>query len=155
MTARHQVTLRPASGEDADLVFRITEACMKDYAERTWGSWDEERTRQSFVPATHEIVQYQGQDIGCIERSRASSKVSLNKLYILPAYQNRGIGTALMRQIMDDAGSAKKSIHLTVLLVNPARRFYERLGFVVTHSTAERHHMSWNGHRQDVPKNPA
>ena len=152
MVAYDEVTLRPATIEDADLVLRVTEACMRRYAEQTWGRWDEDRTRQSFVPATHEIIQYREQDIGCIERTSALQHVSLNKLYILPAYQNCGIGTHLMRQLMDDARSAKKSIQLTVLLVNPARRFYQRLGFVVTQSTPERHHMLWNWRDHELKK---
>jgi hypothetical protein len=37
-------------------------------------------------------------------------------------------------------------VRLTVLEVNPARRFYERHGFVLTHTIPPRHHMEWRGH---------
>jgi GNAT superfamily N-acetyltransferase len=137
------VSLRPALAEDAEFVFRVTEFCMRRYAEQTWGRWDEAYNRASFAPETHQIVQYDSQDIGCIEVEDAPTHMRVNKLYILPAYQNRGIGAQLMRQLILRAANAGKPIRLSVLLVNPARRFYERLGFSVRESTSERHFMEW------------
>jgi len=116
---------------------------MRRYAEQTWGQWDDVRTRESFVPESHRIIQYDGDSIGCIELIESSAEFDLNKLYILPEYQNRGIGTRLMREAIADARSKQKPIRLSVLAVNPARRFYERLGFRITQSTPERHYMEW------------
>jgi GNAT superfamily N-acetyltransferase len=70
----------------------------------------------------------------------------LDKLYLLPAYQNQGIGTCLLRRLIRDAKSAQAIFRLTVLEVNPARRFYERHGFVLTHTISSRHRMEWRGH---------
>ena len=62
----------------------------------------------------------------------------------MPSCQNRGIGAQVMRALMNNARAANKPIELTVLVVIPARRFYERLGFSVVQSTTERHHMVWH-----------
>jgi ribosomal protein S18 acetylase RimI-like enzyme len=137
------VTLRPAVPDDAEFVLRVTEACMRAYAEQTWGAWNEALTRASFDPATHRIIQCDEQDIGCLALHEWDDHLDLDKLYILPAYQNRGIGTRLMDDIVAQAAAAGKPVRLSVLAVNPARRFYERAGFVVTQSTAERHYMEW------------
>jgi hypothetical protein len=34
-------------------------------------------------------------------------------------------------------------VRLTVLELNPARRFYERHGFILTHTISPRHFLEW------------
>ena len=58
---------------------------------------------------------------------------------MLPAYQGRGIGTALIMALVTEANQQRVPLTLQVLKVNPARRLYERLGFVVRDETA----MHW------------
>src|SRR5687767_10295955 len=48
---------------------------------------------------------------------------------LLPEHRNSGIGTQLIRQLLDRAVSARKPVRLQVLKTNPALRLYERLGF--------------------------
>jgi putative acetyltransferase len=55
-------------------------------------------------------------------------------LYVDREHQRRGIGTALLRALLDLADSwlLLRRVELTVLVENEhARRLYERLGFVV------------------------
>ena len=138
----HNVTLRPATSEDAAFALHVTEACMRVYAEQTWGSWD---GRADLHLAFDEVVQLAGCDVGLIGVDRSSDGWFLDKLYLLPAYQNRGIGSYLLQRLIDDANAAQVELRLTVLEVNPARRFYERHGFVLTHTISPRHHMIWRG----------
>ena len=49
------------------------------------------------------------------------------------------------QRLIEEAKSAQVALRLTVLEVNPARRFYERHGFVLTHTISPRHHMEWRG----------
>jgi GNAT superfamily N-acetyltransferase len=139
------ITLRPADAADAEFVYRLTEACMRAYAVATWGRWNEDATRASFRPATHRIVQVDDRDIGCVALEQANDHLFVDSLYILPDWQNRGIGTGVMRDVVAAARAGGKSLRLNVLAANPARRFYERMGFVVTQSTPERHYMEWRG----------
>jgi ribosomal protein S18 acetylase RimI-like enzyme len=137
-----QIVLRPATLDDADFVYRLTEACMRRYAERQWGKWDEGRTRRSFQPVTHQIIQFEGNDVGCLEVIESRTDFDLNKLYVLPRYQNRGIGSYVLQQIISRASATKRPLRLSVLVVNrAARRLYERLGFSVSRSTRERHYL--------------
>lgn len=132
------IRVRPALDSDAEFVFMLTKACMRRYAEATWGAWDAEKTRKSFFSQTHSIVLLGDTDIGCIELIEEPSRFRLNKLYILPSYQNRGIGTEILRRMLAQAQTAHKSIHLSVLAVNPAQALYRRLGFEVESQTPER-----------------
>lgn len=137
------ISLRPAIAADAEFVYRVTETCMRFYAEQIWGTWNEAGAREDFTPDKDLIVQLDGRDIGCVELEAASDHIELGKLYILPDWQNRGIGTRLLRRFIDEARAAGKPLRLRVLSVNPARRLYERMGFVVTQTTPERYYMEW------------
>ena len=143
--APHDIALRPATRADAAFVLRVTEACMRVYAERTWGIWD---GRFDLDPAFDQIVQRAGRDIGMVGVDRRPDFWFIDKLYLLPAYQNQGIGSAILRGVIEDAQAARTPLRLTVLEVNPARRFYERHGFVLTQTISPRHHMEW---RRDRP----
>ncbi len=134
--------LRSCTYQDWDFVIGVTGACMRAYAEQTWGQWNPE-TRESFTPDTHAIVQYRGEDVGCMEVIEEPEALFLSKLYIGPDHQNKGLGGVLIGQLIEKARCRKVPIKLQVLSVNPARRFYERHGFKVTASTAERHFMEW------------
>jgi GNAT superfamily N-acetyltransferase len=145
--APHDIAFRPATRADAAFVLRVTEACMRVYAEQTWGVWD---GRLDLDTSFDQIVQLAGRDIGMVGVDRRPDFWFIDKLYLLPAYQNRGIGSAILHGLIDDAQAARTPLRLTVLEVNPARRFYERHGFVLTHTISPRHHMEWRGHRGGI-----
>jgi ribosomal protein S18 acetylase RimI-like enzyme len=49
---------------------------------------------------------------------------------LLPQYRGQGIGTALLKHLLEAAKNLYSSISLSVSANNPAIRLYERLGFV-------------------------
>ena len=68
--------------------------------------------------------------------SRQPDCVKLHQMFILPEYQGRGIGAALMMLIIKDAAAPKLPIRLQVLKINRrALAFYQRLGFKPTGET--------------------
>ena len=148
------VTLKAAHSDDTDLVTRVVERCMRAYAEATWGWWDEAGTRASFDPATHRIIHSGDRHVGVIALSETEDSIHIDKLYVLPEHQNRGIGTIVLRRVMADAKACRKDVQLSVLRVNPARRLYERMGFVVMRTSPERFHLIWPG-SHDEPDEPA
>ena len=63
---------------------------------------------------------------------------------LLKEFQNRGVGTLLLRRLMDEATQAGKPLrHMVFVLNNDAHRFYERLGFVVIEDLGAYKHMEW------------
>ena len=57
---------------------------------------------------------------------------------VLPDYLNQGIGTALMKQLIDMARAHYSAIALNVRSENPAHRLYQRLGFVTVNEIPNR-----------------
>jgi GNAT superfamily N-acetyltransferase len=48
---------------------------------------------------------------------------------LLPAYQNQGLGTRMLRTVIATARTRYPGLSLSVMQASPARRLYERLGF--------------------------
>ena len=101
----------------------------------TWGEWNEELQGRMFThwfePAQFQIVVVDGQDVGLISVERRPAQLFLATIEILPEYQNRGVGSAVLMAVLAQAQAEGLPVGLQVLKVNPARRLYERLGFSV------------------------
>jgi GNAT superfamily N-acetyltransferase len=150
--AGHALELRPAADSDFETVVAITMATMRAYVEATWGIWDEaehrSRIRDSFEPSTHRLVHVDGQLAGLLAAKEHAEYTQLIKVFLLPPFQGRGIGTRLVRQVMAQAATQERPVRLRVLRVNPAQRLYLRLGFVITDETPERLYMEWRPGRE-------
>jgi len=85
-----------------------------------------------------------------IEHSTNLDAPVLEKLYVEPAEQNRGIGLALLEMAKE---LRPAELYLWVFQKNPARRLYERNGFVLVKLTDGADNMErepdalyrWNG----------
>jgi ribosomal protein S18 acetylase RimI-like enzyme len=118
---------------------------MRGPVERTWG-WNEDFQRhvfeERFDPDGRQIVVVDGRDVGVLQTERREDSLFLAKVEILPAYQGRGVGTAIVRDLMAEASERDLPVTLQVLKENrDARRLYERLGFAVTGETETSHVM--------------
>jgi ribosomal protein S18 acetylase RimI-like enzyme len=130
-------TFRAASEADYPWLWSLKRLTMRPYVEQMWGGWDEEAQekffRRNFVPANIRIVVVDGRDIGLLHVEREPGASFLANVQILPEFQNRGFGSAIVRQVVDEAHGAGLAVRLQVLKSNQAaRRLYERLGFEVT-----------------------
>lgn len=52
-------------------------------------------------------------------------------LALLPEYRGEGVGTALLKRLLEEAAARYTAVSLSVSKGNPARKLYERLGFAV------------------------
>jgi ribosomal protein S18 acetylase RimI-like enzyme len=139
------VTLRPASGQDADFLYRLHRDTLKDYVEQTYGTWDEEWQKKHFLqhlnPRECQVITAKGQDVGVLRTVEGKTEVLLSVIEILPEFQSKGIGTTVIRLVQDSAHSRGKPVALQVFKVNPARQLYSRLGFQTVGETATHYQM--------------
>ncbi len=111
---------------------------MRGYAEALWGSWRQSDTAETLDLAGHEIVEVAGRSCGCIAVSWHPDHMFVEKLYINPENQGRGIGGYALKAKVDLAAERGLPTKLSVLVTNPADRFYRREGFVLESETAVR-----------------
>jgi ribosomal protein S18 acetylase RimI-like enzyme len=134
-----RVRLRPATAHDKELLASLQERCYREVVVAQFGGWDEKLQRGFFEkkwdPARFEIATVQGADVGAVSVQRHPDHVFLAEVLIDPAFQNQGLGTELVKQVLEDATKDGLPVRLQVLRKNRAHRLYERLGFVQTGQT--------------------
>jgi GNAT superfamily N-acetyltransferase len=132
------LALRPATQADGAFLFDLLKAALGPYVAQTWG-WDEDWQRDHFwsrfTPEGAQIVVFHGRDVGVFRVAEDEDAILLSQIFLLPEVQGRGIGTALIRSLLDRAFAQDLPVRLRVLRINPARRLYERLGFVAVGET--------------------
>ena len=75
------------------------------------------------------MIEDGGEPIGRLYVARWEDEIRIMDIALLPEHRGHGIGTALLRALLDEAAEAGKRLSIHVELNNPARRLYERLGF--------------------------
>jgi GNAT superfamily N-acetyltransferase len=92
----------------------------------------------------YEVILVDQQPAGRIWISRDDEQIRLLDITLLGEFQNRGVGTVLLRGLIAEAVRANKRLrHMVFVLNTDARRFYERLGFVVFEEVGAYLHMEW------------
>ncbi|TPK58185.1 GNAT family N-acetyltransferase [Mesorhizobium sp. B2-4-19] len=87
--------------------------------------------RKHYPEADWLVVGRAGQDIGRLYIERWPSQHRIIDIAFMPEHRRRGYGSALLRDLIDEAWLAGKSASIHVEKNNPARRLYVELGFAV------------------------
>lgn len=98
----------------------------------------------SYPQAHHSLILLNENSIGRLIIDRGENGFTLVDIALLPAHRGAGIGTHLIEELLDEAGSARKPVTLNVWHSNPAKRLYERLGFSAANKEGVYCEMSWN-----------
>lgn len=125
----------PAAESDFEALLRIRHAAMRPSLERV-GRWHPSRARArfraTFTPGETRLILVEGALAGCVALRPAGAALELDQFYLDPAYQGRGLGSAVLGRLLAEADAAGLPVVLTVLQDSAAIRLYERYGFVRT-----------------------
>ncbi len=138
--------LVPITAEDRPWLEELRRVVYHDLFVATWGSWDEDRHVRHFNECWERgdisAIELDGVRVGMIQLFEQPDAIELREIQIHPSYQNRGIGTLLLRDTVSRAHSHHKKVSLSTGLQNhSAVRLYERLGFVHVAQTETHYHM--------------
>ena len=139
------VTLRVAQEDDLPLLRRVYASTRQaelasvdwDEAQRAWflGMQFDLQARafaQANPEADWQVVVCDGQPSGRLIVDRCSHSIRLVDIALLPDYRGAGIGSELLRRLLEEATAAGKPVVLHVARSNPAGALYQQLGFVVS-----------------------
>ncbi|WP_101254963.1 GNAT family N-acetyltransferase [Streptomyces barkulensis] len=125
---------RQASAADAADAAELRALVLRDDLERL-GRYDEQRVRQrlrdGFDPAHTWVIEVGGAFAGCVALRRAGDAHWLEHFYLAPHLQGRGIGSGVLRGLLERCDRDGVLVRLNVLRGSPARRLYERHGFTL------------------------
>jgi GNAT superfamily N-acetyltransferase len=139
------IAFRAACDDDVAFARNLYFQTMRGIIERLFG-WDQSREEKNFAGFFKldevRIITADGQDVGWIQEQIFEKSINLGSFYVAPAMQGCGIGTQVLRMLLERATSESKSMTLAVVKINPARRFYEKCGFRTTHEDEHKLYMS-------------
>jgi ribosomal protein S18 acetylase RimI-like enzyme len=149
------VTLRPARPEDEPFLYQLYASTRAaELADLDWTSTQREtflslqfRAQQAhyaeYPNADPQIIIEVDRAIGRLLVSRLADEIWLVDIALLPEWRGRGIGSALLQQLLDEAARASKPVRLHVEKSNPAQRLYRRLGFMQRADAGVYYLMEW------------
>ena len=85
--------------------------------------------RANYPGATFDVIEVNGKPAGRLYVHRGQDEIRIMDIALAPPFRGRGIGTGLLRELMEEAGASGRALSIHVEMNNPARRLYERLGF--------------------------
>jgi len=124
--------MRAATSQDIEWLVALKEAAMRPDLERL-GVWDPDRSRrrllQELAPASTWLVLAAGQRVGSVALRPSKDEGWLQHFYVLPEHQGRGLGGAVLRDLLDRRDDPR-SVRLLAVRGSAALRLYARHGFV-------------------------
>ena len=98
-----------------------------------------------FPGARYSVILVDGRPAGRLWVGEDAREIRLLDIAILPEFQNHGVGARLVRDLIEEAATTARPLrHMVFILNTGARRFYERLGFVVFEEFGGAYlHMEW------------
>lgn len=127
-----QATYQPAQQEDISTIFALSKSLIEQYEtaeidlDRVM-RWMHRKITQSI--GEYQRVMVDGQVAGYFHFHQDEGRMELDDLYILPLYQNQGLGTAVVTHC---CAATELPVYLYVFIRNEgAVRLYQRMGFRV------------------------
>jgi ribosomal protein S18 acetylase RimI-like enzyme len=148
----NDIALRPATAADRDFILEACRATMTEY-HRTARGWNDAEIEAAYArhvdaPGT-QVVLLAGEPVGVLTVVRGPRGDAVSRVAVLPRVQGRGVGTFLLRSILERNAREGRPVRLSVYKCNPAWRLYQRLGFQIVSESDIEYHMVWRPGRQE------
>ena len=138
------VTFRPIREEDMDFLFRLYASTRADEMALVVDWTDEQKEaflrmqfqaqhawyQEHYGDARFDLIVVDGVPAGRLYVHSREEEIRLVDISLTGEFQGRGLGSALLRDLMAQAEAAGKPLTIHVEKYNPAMRLYLRLGFV-------------------------
>jgi ribosomal protein S18 acetylase RimI-like enzyme len=131
-----KVNIRPVTKNDYYFYYYARKETVKEYIEKTHG-WDTKVQKENhrkyfnFNMQNKHIIELECKKIGLLNYVEEIDCIEVDQIFILPKYQNKGIGSTILTEIINTGKNKKKPIIPGVLKSNiKAQKFYKKLGFI-------------------------
>jgi ribosomal protein S18 acetylase RimI-like enzyme len=137
-----ETRLRPVEPADREFLLRLYASMRED---ELWQvDWPPEQKsafleqqftaqdihyRERYPGATLDVVEIGGEAAGRLYVARWEREIRVMDIALLPEFRGRGIGTRLLRRIMEEGEGTGCAVSIHVERMNPALSLYGRLGF--------------------------
>ena len=143
------VTLREARAADAPFLLSLAREAYREVLSVQFDGWDDAvhgaRFAEKVASLPFFVAELEGERAATLSSSIHDDHVRVNELVVLPAFQNRGLGSFLLLRVLEQARSIGLPVRLHTLRLNRALGFYERHGFIVTARRGDYIDLEWAG----------
>ena len=129
-----------------EFIYNVKKEAYKKYVEEYLGAWNEEEQRiyfEKFINISCKdmwIIQLNGEDIGFYNGTTLEDgNYEIGNICIIPKYQGRGIGTQVLKDIIELHKG--QDLHIQYFKNNPVGNLYKRLGFELNGETEYHYQM--------------
>lgn len=137
-----RLSLREAGVDDREFLFRVFASTRDE--ELAVAGWTAEEVesflrmqfeaqdrfyREHYEGTTFSVIECDDMPAGRLYLARWPDEIRIMDIALLPDHRGSGIGTALLRDVIEEAERDGKRVSIHVERNNPARRLYARLGF--------------------------
>lgn len=150
------IVLRPAGDDDLPFMCRLYAMTRADeLATVPWSDADKTAFLEMQFSAQHThytrhypnaqrlIILRDGESIGRLIVARWAGEHRIVDVALMPEHCGRGVGTALLGDLLAEAAAAGTCVTIHVEKHNPALRLYRRLGFVAVEDKGVYDLMRW------------
>jgi RimJ/RimL family protein N-acetyltransferase len=132
-TRAEELALVPWTPEQQQVFVRSQFAAQQDhYAKK-------------YPAASHDIIMCDDRPVGRLYVARLDQEIRIIDITVLPAERNAGIGSYLIKRLLDEANRSGKVTRIYVEEFNPSLRLFERLGFSPSEQQGIHLLLQWSG----------
>lgn len=85
--------------------------------------------RANYTTAQFLVIEREGVPAGRLYVDRQETEIHIIDIALLPEHRGAGLGTYLLKELMDEAAAGGKKVTIYVEKFNPALNLYQRLGY--------------------------
>jgi len=104
--------------------------------------------RTHFADADYDILEHRGAPAGRLYLETRATQLHVIDIVLIPQSRSKGVGTAILTALIEQARGEAKSVGIFVEKFNPALRLYQRLGFTPVRDTEIYLEMEWTAGSQ-------
>lgn len=143
-----RITKRPGVGTDVEFARSVHHRAYRDVVVAQYGRWNEEAQDGFFLAAwslaRHDVILCDDVRCGYMCAEDRDDDIHVRELVIDPDFQGKGIGTHILRDVIERAIARGVPVRLATHRLNRAVNLYLRLGFHESGRTDSHILMEWN-----------
>lgn len=139
---KNKIKLRPIKPEDEEFLYQVYASTRQD--EMTLANWQKEEFenflrmqfnaqhkyyQENYVGSRFDIILEGDTPVGRLYVARWEKEIRIIDIALLPKFRRKGIGSALLNDLMAEAAKDDKPVSIHVEHLNPSLCLYNNLGF--------------------------
>jgi len=141
------IQFEPANAQDKNFFWNLHVLSFKEVFLSQFGGWDPADQyryfEQKWASGDFSKILADRRIVGGIALRDYPDHLELTEIQIHPMFQNQGLGSCIIGNLIDKAGAAGKPLRLHVFLHSQAFRLYQRLGFKIISQDHYQYHMEY------------